>query len=164
MQLLVVSALAVAALAAFIDWKTGFIPNTLTLGALLVGLVEQALVGTLPTGLGGAALAAVVPIVLHRSGALGGGDVKLFVALGAFLGPVLGLEAQLLAFLCGMGLVIVRLARAGSLSSTVRRSADVAVNLVLPASKRRPIDESALTWVRFGPAIFAGTLWAVLRP
>ncbi len=64
------------------------IPNPLTLAMLIAGLAVRAWVGTpaLVDGLLGAALGLLVGLVLFRLGALGGGDGKLLIGVGAFLG------------------------------------------------------------------------------
>jgi prepilin peptidase CpaA len=170
---LVIAAVGVAGIAACIDYRTGRIPNQLTLGALGFGLGWRLVApigngdvgelrGALFTSLTGALLAAVVPFVLWRARALGGGDLKLFVALGALLGPMLGLEAQMMAFACGALIVPMRLAWKGELLGALARSLSLVTNALRPAAKRRAVDAAAMTWFRLGPAIFAGTLLAVL--
>jgi prepilin peptidase CpaA len=108
--------------------------------------------------LGGAALSAVVPLLLFRQSAIGGGDVKLFIALGAILQPVLGIEAQMYGFFAGAILAPARLAYEGKLISTLKNSLAILSNLFLPKTKQRTIDASALTWFRLGPAIFLGVV------
>jgi len=82
--------LFIASLACATDLNTRRIPNVLTFGAALMGFLYQFLNGGLD-GLGQAALGWLVgalifsvPFALHG---LGGGDVKLLAALGAWLGP-----------------------------------------------------------------------------
>lgn len=171
MALLVVSAVIVAMVAALLDVRTGKIPNWLTLGALALGLLERAGLAVLADGpsalplallasLAGAALAGAVPLMMFRMRALGGGDVKLFAALGALFGPTLGLEVELLSFVSAAFLAPLYLAWRGILLETVRRSLALVVSLIL---RRRcpPVSEAALSWFRLGPAVLAGTLWAV---
>jgi len=165
-----VAALATGA-AAVADLRTGKMPNRITLGALLVGVVGSA---ALPawegspgvsravlTSLGGALVASVVPYVLWRARALGGGDVKLFVALGALLGPLVGLEAQMMAFAFGALVIPFRLAWEGRLFATLARSLGLVTNMFVRPERRRPVDAAAMTWFRLGPAIFAGTVLAL---
>ena len=148
MQPLVIAAISAAGIAAAIDYKTGRIPNALTFGALgfgvavrLGGPVAQGNWGDLRaavvTSFAGMLLTAVVPFVLWRARALGGGDLKLFVALGALLGPMLGLEAQMMAFACGALFVPARLALRGELLATLGRSLSLVTNVFAPAAKKR---------------------------
>jgi prepilin peptidase CpaA len=80
----------IAAIAGFTDWRSRRIPNWLTMGGLVLGI----LVGSMTRGWPGAkdsflgaglGLLLLLPFVLMRS--LGAGDWKLIGALGAFLGP-----------------------------------------------------------------------------
>ncbi len=173
MNPLVIAAVVAAGIAACIDYRTGRIPNVLTASALGFGcgwrLVAPIAHGdmteirsALVTSVAGMLLASVVPFVLWRARALGGGDLKLFVALGAMLGPMLGLEAQMMAFACGALIVPIGLAFKGELLQTLARSLTLVTNVFTPAAKKRAVDAASMTWFRLGPAIFAGTLLAVL--
>jgi prepilin peptidase CpaA len=114
------SALVVAAIAAVFDWRTAQIPNWLTLPPIAIAPFaygeafgfEHALRCIAAT-----LLSALVPYVLFRLSAMGGGDVKLFAALGAInsFDLLAGLEIQLSAFSIGLVLAIGGLARKGSL-------------------------------------------------
>jgi len=93
--------LALTAVAAVTDSRTGLIPNWLTLPALALAPALQLAHGgsdALVHSLCGIAACAVIPLVLFRLGAMGGGDVKLLGAIGGLLGPLAGLELQLLAY------------------------------------------------------------------
>ena len=83
--------IALLLVAAVIDWKTLRIPNWLTVGGMVYGLLYNASHATsIGAGLGFAALglatglALLMPLWLLR--VLGAGDVKLMGAMGAFLG------------------------------------------------------------------------------
>lgn len=165
-----VVALVVAAVGAVLDWRKGEIPNWLTLPAIAMapllhvarfvaakGAMEPALYEGVYS-FGGAALCAVVPLLLFRQSAIGGGDVKLFVALGAILQPVLGVEAQMYGFFAGAILAPARLAYEGKLFATLKNSFTIGANLFLPKAKQRSVDATALSWFRLGPAIFVGAL------
>ena len=109
-------ALFLCGAAAVFDHRRREIPNWLTLpvmaGApIALGLVAG-MAGVLHSVLGLCACAAV-PLLLARRGAMGGGDVKLFAAIGALLGYTLAVEAQLLAFLLVLLHAIGRAARRG---------------------------------------------------
>src|SRR5687767_10166147 len=99
-------AVGLAAAAAITDWRTGRIPNWLTLPPLVAAPVAYVaaagLDGLLPSLLG-MLVCGAPPYILFRRGAMGGGDVKLLAAVGAVAGISVGLEGQLL------GLVIASL-------------------------------------------------------
>jgi prepilin peptidase CpaA len=166
-----VVALVVAAIGAVLDWRKGEIPNWLTLPVIVASpllhivryrMAKEAMDVSLyeaAYSIGGAALCAVVPLILFRQGALGGGDVKLFIALGALLQPILGVEAQMYAFFAGAILAPARLAYEGKLLSTLKNSLTIGSNLFLPKTRQRDVDASALSWFRLGPAIFVGVLF-----
>ncbi|MFO0736961.1 MAG: A24 family peptidase [Labilithrix sp.] len=163
-------AIAVAAIGATYDWRKGEIPNWLTLPVILAAPIfhivrykyaKETMEAATYEGaysLGGAALSAVVPLLLFRQSAIGGGDVKLFIALGAILQPVLGVEAQMYGFFAGAILAPARLAYDGKLIATLKNSLAILSNLFLPKTKQRTVDAAALSWFRLGPAIFLGVV------
>src|SRR4051812_4776591 len=97
-------AIAVSAIAGWLDWRRGEIPNGLTYGVLALApllhvsrflAAHEPLDGALTEGafsLGGAFACLLVPALLYRQGAIGGGDLKLLAALGALLQTQLGVE------------------------------------------------------------------------
>lgn len=108
-------------------------------------------------------LTALVPLFLWKRGSIGGGDVKLFAAIGAFLGPTRGLEASLYAFCVGCLAGIVVLARDGALGRTLEHVAAGPVDRFrrLFGKDAAPKAKLEETWMRFGPAIFVGTCVAL---
>jgi prepilin peptidase CpaA len=163
--------IVVALAAAWFDSRTGHIPNWLTYGALAVGPFAHLFYTLAHTGrriealeeLGYAALGAfvcaILPVALFRANALGGGDVKLFVALGGLLQPLLGLEAELWSFCAAALLAPVRLAWDGKLFQTVANAAYLAVNPFLPKERQRLLDRENVSWFRMGPAVLAGVVF-----
>jgi len=155
-------ALCIAAIAAFCDWRRGEIPNWLTLPVFLLapssyGLafgIEHAL-----HSLAAAFLSGLVPYLLFRRGAMGGGDVKLFGALGAVMGfdLLLGVEIQLAACLAALSVASAALAWRGSLTSTLKNALVVALGPVLPLRWRREPCSALATPIRMGAPIFAAT-------
>lgn len=95
----------------FIDIRHQIIPNKLVLITLIIGIVlsfigdisfYKALLGMMVGG-GLMFILALIPNVL------GGGDIKLMFALGAFLGPIKIVWAILLAFIFAAILSIILL-------------------------------------------------------
>lgn len=168
-----VFALLVVGIAGYFDWRTGKIPNWLTFGALVLSPLLHAVrylldkqpleVASMEAGYSvlGAMVAALVPLLLYRQGAMLGGDVKLCAAIGAMLGTMLGVEALMYGFVAGALLGPAQLAYRGKLFATIKNSAVIFTNAFKPKEKRQSIDESALTWFRLGPALFFGVLLTV---
>jgi prepilin peptidase CpaA len=157
--------LLIALIASASDLRTGLIPNWLTFPTLIVApLMGAAFDGTrgLVGSLLGIVICGLVPLVFHRLGAMGGGDVKLFAALGALGGPGLGLEIELLALSCAFFWGLAVLTFRGDLLRSLATSGRLAVNVFVPENRRRPIAPEQLTSLRIGAAIFAGTLLAVM--
>ncbi len=159
-------ACAVTVATAWIDAKTGRIPNLLTLPVLLAGLLLGAL-DSGAWGLGSAVLGALsciaVPYGLFHvsnGAAIGGGDVKLFAALGALLGPIAGLEVQLASLLLLAAWALLILAWRGQMLQWLLHT----VRWALPRAKRQPMAPEELLAMRLGPAIcFATWSLALLR-
>lgn len=165
-----VAALIVCLVAAIFDWKTGQIPNWVVLPALFLSPVAHA-VNASVHGLGsedagweagisiaGAIITGLVPMILYRQNAIGGGDLKLLAAIGAICQPSLGLEIELYGFLAALVIAPAKLAYDGKLFKTFRNTFRIAANVVLPKEKRQDVEAEAMTWFRLGPCIFIGTL------
>jgi len=164
-------AVVVAAIAAVTDYRTGNIPNWLTLPPLVIAPVayfflfdtEAALFSIL-----GALICGIVPYFLFRmktgseGRAMHGGDVKLFAALGAILGIYSGVEAQFFTVFVAAIYVMARMAWHGKLLRVLGNSAALVVNPLLPKKRRKEISPDLLHTIRLGGAIFVGTLIAVV--
>lgn len=155
-------ALGVATIAAVCDCRRGLIPNWLTLPPIVVApLVFGLMFGleyalhSLSSGL----LTAFVPYLLFRRGAMGGGDVKLFGALGAITGfdLLIGIEIQLAALLAALLVACGALAWKGALLRTLGNAVLQAVRPVLPARWRQQPCAALTAPVRMGGAIFVAT-------
>jgi prepilin peptidase CpaA len=164
---LLIVAAVVAAVAAWTDGRTGHIPNWLTLGALGVGIVAGAVLAGREGGwreslfgvgssLAGAALCGLGPALLYWKGAMGGGDVKLFVALGALLHPLAGLEAETYALVAAAIIAPAQLAYRGVLLRSLGGSLALLANPLRKKEERREVPAEMMTWFRMGPAIFVG--------
>ncbi len=150
--------------AAVWDWRARVIPNWLTLSALLVALGLAALPGgiDLVASLEGAALGLGFGFVLFVLGALGGGDAKLFAAVGAFLGPLSFLYALLAVILVGGAMALVAVVRKGALRATLGNMGLIVLSLVTfgLAGRRVTLSSEGAIAVPYGIAIAIGTVIA----
>jgi prepilin peptidase CpaA len=170
LNVLFATAAAIASVAALTDVKRGVIPNWLTLSALTLGAALRVFLlresSTAPLGLWlaeaaiGVVLCGLVPFVMWKKEAIGGGDVKLLAALGGLLGPLLGMEAELYAFLFALLFAPIKLAFEGKLLKVAHNALRVLVNPFLPKSRQVVIAPELLHELRFGPAVLAGVLLA----
>jgi prepilin peptidase CpaA len=164
---------AVAVAGAAIDARTGHIPNELTLGALAAAPASHfataasahgVRAGAVAVGLSllGAAVCGLGPfLAFMKGGAMGGGDVKLLAAIGALLGPRLGLDAEFYGFVVGALYVPGKLAWHGRLWETIAGTARAAANPLRKKAARVAWPDALAMRVRLGPAIALGTLAAL---
>lgn len=156
----------ILAVAAVWDWRTRVIPNWLTLAALLVAIGFAALPGgiSIVTSLEGAALGLGFGFVLFALGALGGGDAKLFAALGAFLGPLSFLYALLAVIFVGGAMALVAVLRKHALGATLKNMGLIVLSLVTfgLAGRRVTLSSDGAIAVPYGMAIAIGTTIAHL--
>ncbi len=174
-QIPIVVALLLVIVAAAYDFATRTIPNSLTLGGVALGIALAASFGAVDAGVHGAvrsigfsllgiAVCVAVPAFSFARGEMGGGDVKLFAAIGALCGPALGFDAEAFTFAISLFVVLPwRLARSGAFAASLQNGARVVRNLVRPRSDRLPYAHVRLRPVVMGPAIALGLCLAVLR-
>jgi prepilin peptidase CpaA len=148
---------------AAIDMWTRRVPNPLTMGLAATGVVYAACgIGSLSVGasLAGLALGLALMLPGHLIGATGAGDVKLFAAAGAFVGPAHILMAFVYTALAGGAIAIVISLSRRRLRQTVGGTA----MLIATAGANAPAIESPLEHNRFAyaPAIAVGTMLAAL--
>lgn len=118
-----VIALSVGLIACVTDLRHRRIPNVLTFAAAALAFVFHGTVGGLP-GMMSAALGWLAGVALFLPffllGGMGGGDVKLLAALGAWLGPADAFWLAIYSSIAGGALaVVVSLAR-GYLTTALR--------------------------------------------
>ncbi|PYR77704.1 MAG: peptidase A24 [Acidobacteria bacterium] len=110
MRLLEIAAIAVAVAACAFDVSRQRIPNALTFGAAAAALITAAVIGGV-SGFGVSAAGWLTGLVLflpvYAVGGMGGGDVKLLAALGAWLGPATIFHAALYTAIAGAVLAII---------------------------------------------------------
>jgi prepilin peptidase CpaA len=148
---------------AAIDLWTRRVPNPLTMGLATIGVLFAAcgISGlTLGASLGGLAVGLLLMLPGHVIGATGAGDVKLFAAAGAFIGPTHMVTAFLSTALAGGVMAIVVSLWRRRLQQTVGDTA----RLIATAGANAPAIESPLQNNRFAyaPAIAVGTIIAAL--
>lgn len=117
--------------AAVIDLRSRRIPNALNGLLLLTGLVSASFYGsglTLGQSLAGMGAGFGLTFVLFAINAMGGGDVKLFAALGTWLGAMRVTEVFAAAAIVGMLVVVTQAARDGRLRALFRNSTVIALN------------------------------------
>jgi prepilin peptidase CpaA len=168
-HLALLAALAVTFVAAASDWKTGKIPDQLTLGALAAAPLAHAALafGAEPAAMSalhalalamlGAAAAGVLPFLLLRAGGMSGGDVKLFLAVGAITGPGFAVHAVTYALVAALAQGLVLIARRKAFRSTGRNVLALVSRPLARgrAAERAPI--SAMTSMPLAVSIFLGT-------
>jgi len=158
-------ALLMAGIGALTDYRTGHIPNWLTFPPIVIAPIAYGLAFGWEACMGvllGILVCGLVPIIMFYMNGMAGGDVKLFVAIAAIVGPDLGLQAELLAFVVGGIYSLGRLAWDGKLFRTFGNIAMMGLNPVLPKRLRRPLSSELRDTLRLGGAIFAGLLITLL--
>ena len=117
-----------------VDVRTRRIPNAISGPAVVAGVILNTMSYGLP-GLGWslAGVAVIVAILLapFALGGLGGGDVKMMAAVGAFLGPRLALYGLLVGMILGGIVMMVHLARIGRLAEKIGALRTMVVNAAL---------------------------------
>jgi prepilin peptidase CpaA len=104
------AAMAIAALACVVDVRTRRIPNVLTLGGAAGALgyhMSAAGVAGVGWALGGWIVGLLMFLPLFALRGIGGGDVKLLAALGAWLGPGTAVWLALFSAVAGGPLALV---------------------------------------------------------
>jgi prepilin peptidase CpaA len=97
---------------------------------------------------------------MFRRQGMGGGDVKLFAALGAIAGfdPRVGVQIQLTAFAAAMLVALSAQAWRGRLLVTLASAVAVPLNRVLPLRYQLRVSNDLRTPVRMGGAVLLATV------
>jgi prepilin peptidase CpaA len=156
---------AILLLAALGDLRTRRIPNRLVALLAVLGLVysisaQPFLPGAL-RGSAGILIGLVCWLPFYAFGWLGAGDVKLFAAAGAWLGPIGAVEGALVGACAGAVLALVWMVR----SRGVRRTAEtLGMAAGSPALLSPGETDSRRSKLPYGIAIAFGALWAGWMP
>lgn len=165
---------------AVVDLRTRHIPNQLILVGLAFGVSlhllahwmflrapDQSWLDLTRVAAGkvvlGGLLCGLVPLLLFRAGAMGGGDVKLLAVVGAAAGPMLGMQIQLYAFVLLTLYAPARLAYEGRLMRMLGNSAALVANPFLPKARRRDVPAELMTALPFAPAVFVAALLSAVQ-
>lgn len=154
--------------ALYTDLRTRRIPNVVTVGGCLLGIVWMLIEGKVVISIAGLVLGFSLMLPGFMIGGVGGGDVKLMAAIGSLKGPTFVLNVFIFSTLCGGLLAIISAVRDRRLgrmlidtwfylrslgtSIVTRRNM---VSVTLPTA-----DKAAV--LPYGVAIFAGTLLVLL--
>ncbi|MEJ2541401.1 MAG: prepilin peptidase [Gemmatimonadota bacterium] len=150
------------------DVRERRIPNWVTAGGALVGVLFAAL----PSGIGlgasvlGLAVGLAVTLPVYAVGALGAGDAKLLAAVGAFMGAGSLLSVMLYAGLAGGLLGLLSAARRGVLIPVLLETKNWFIHAVTLGrhGRRHTIDDPEASTIPYGVAIAAGAMVAWFIP
>jgi prepilin peptidase CpaA len=147
---------------AWADFRSRRIPNWLTVSGLAAALLLRATVGpeSVIEGLIGALLAFVLTLPLLMLGVMGGGDAKLLIAIGAFMGPRHFLWAAVLIAIIGGIMAVLDAGRRGVLLPVLFNCGQIMKHWATfgrRGANRSFASVGALT-IPYGVAIAAGAL------
>lgn len=149
------------------DVRSRRIPNRLTLTGIALGLGLRTAVGLDPLlgGLAGFGVAALAGLPLLALGGIGGGDFKLLLVVGGFLGPGAFFTALLAAGIAGGVLGVAVAVARGVLLPVLVRTRKLAVHLLTLGRRgeRVSLDSPGAVTVPYGAAIAVGAAFAWLR-
>ncbi len=120
---IIAAAILIGAVACVFDLRTRRIPNLLTFGSAAAALTYYAVTEGLQGVLGSAsgwAVGAFLFAPFFLLGGMGGGDVKLLAAIGAWLGPWNGLMIAIYSSMAGGVLAVVVALSHGYLRQAIR--------------------------------------------
>ncbi|HRK29435.1 MAG TPA: A24 family peptidase [Tepidisphaeraceae bacterium] len=145
--LLMFPLLAMLAVAAVIDFRSRRIPNWLTIVIAVTGLLQAASWSHSVAGgwmsIVGLAVGLAINLPLFALGLRGGGDVKLFAGVGAWLGPVNVVAVFIVATVVAMLVAILQAIVTRRVSQVARNTASMAVGLIHPESRVDSTDQAS---------------------
>ena len=154
------------ATAAWHDVSARRIPNALTVPGIVLGLairiafsIKASSMSPLASGLGGLAIAFAATSPLFALRAMGGGDVKLLMVAGVFLGIEKILPALLLSAVAGGVMGLIQAWRTNAMGPVLRGCRDLAAYCVsLGRFGMRPVMAETSLTIPYGVAIAAGSI------
>lgn len=163
-----VAFLSILVAAAVWDLHEKRVPNRLTLVALaagiIFGVVQEA--GWPVGAMAGAGVAFVATLPLFFLGAIGGGDAKLLIGVGAFLGPAGLVSAAVYAGVLGGAMSLFEATRRGVILPLLVRAGDLVLYMVTfgRQGRRQALGRSPGVTIPYALAIAAGALVAWFLP
>jgi prepilin peptidase CpaA len=152
-----------AAAAAAIDLRTRRVPNALTAPLALSGVAYAAFgIGHLSVAaaLAGSLIGLALMMPGHLFGATGAGDVKLFAAIGALLGPAPIVGAFMYTAVVGGIFAVVVAVRRQRLQRTLSGAARLMTTCGAAAEIERPEQNNRFC---YAPAIAVGAICAAIK-
>jgi prepilin peptidase CpaA len=151
--------------AAIGDLRTRRIPNKLVAVLAVAGIVYSVMRAPLVSGLlqaGGGLLAGPACwFPFYMLGWLGAGDVKLYAAAGAWLGPARAAEGALIAALFGAVLSLIWMMKSHGVKETAQTLGMAAAT---PGMLSRSSGSGKRSTLPYGVAIAFGAIWAAWMP
>lgn len=158
---MLVALVAVLLTAMWTDLRSSRIPNWLTFSAMGFALVGHAWLGGLQElifSLAGLVAGLGLFLILHLSGSIGAGDVKLMAAVGAMIGPSGALISAVLAIVVGGVYALGALCFQWGLIGAGRKLVSAIQGSVLVGGKAWTQELALPFRLRYGLAIAGGTL------
>ena len=161
-----IGALVIATIAAVSDVRSARIPNWLTYGGLAAAFIFRAASGyqALRSGLIGLLIAGGVFVLLFLIGSMGGGDVKLMAAVGAWAGSSQSTPILLTSAIAGGIMAVFYIIFRRRVLLTFRNSLALVQHHVTLGLQPHPylnVQEAGAMRVPYGLAIAMGTLYCV---
>ena len=151
--------------AAIGDLRTRRIPNKLVAVLAVAGIVYSVMRAPLVSGLlqaGGGLLAGLACwLPFYMLGWLGAGDVKLYAAAGAWLGPARAAEGALIAALFGAVLSLIWMMKSHGVKETAQT---LGLAAGTPEMLAPPSGSGKRSTLPYGVAIAFGAIWAGWMP
>lgn len=159
--------IVLVAMAAWTDVRSRRIPNEIVVTGFGAALLLRALVGfdAHVDGLQGAGLAFLVVLPLFALRGIGGGDAKMLIMVGAFMGPERLVPALLVTAVVGGVMAVAAMVRQRVAVRVLRSTAGlVAYGLTLGrAGTRATVDMPGAVTVPYGVAIAVGAVVGWIR-
>lgn len=168
-KFLLIGAIGIATVGAEEDVRGGRIPNQLTYSGLLVALAVRSLVSGLPgfeDGIVGMLAGGGIFYLLFLLGGMGGGDVKLMAAVGAWAGTAHTVEILIAAAIAGGFLAICSMLFHGQVRITLLNTVELIRHHLTTGIQPHPVlnvREPGNMRLPYALAIALGTLYCLGR-